>query len=392
MAVVDRSGITAQQFSDYVNILTAGFRAALGSDLSLDAENAQSELIAILAEADADIDSALTQVANGANLSTAAGAFLDDLVSQFGFTRQPASRSVVTAQLTGAAGTVVPSGSQARTTSGDMFASTAEATIPASAVFRAVEDGAVAVGANTLTEIVTPVLGWDGIANTAAGVPGRLVETDTELRDRYSAQLASNATSTAESLRARILGLDGVSGCIILENDTNAALTSGANRGVAIAAKSIAAVVEGGASQDIVNALGAAKPLGIATSGSSSGVYAGTAIRYEPVATIAVKVVMSINTNADRFPGDGVARIRQSIIDLFAGASEFRTAGPVSIGDSVDSNRVIGAITRTPGFTITSGPTLTDTNDAALPSPVPYNRRLVIDAAATDANITISLT
>ena len=392
MAIVDRSGITQQQFSDYVNILTAGFQSALGTDLDLAAETAQAELIAILAEADADIDAQLTQVANGVQLSTAAGAFLDDLVSQFGFTRLPAVRSVVTAQLTGAAGTIIPEGSQARTTQGDLFATIADATIPANVVFRSTEDGAVQVGANSLTEIVTPILGWEGVANTDAGTTGRDVETDVELRDRYSAQLASNAVATTESLRARILALSGVNGCIVLENATATALTAGANRGVALTAHSLAAVVEGGATQDIVDALGAAKPIGIATNGSSSGTYAGSTIRYEPVTTIAVKIVIAINTDANLFPGNGVTAIRESIRDMFAGQGEFRPSGPIEIGDSVDANRVTGAITRVPGFTITSGPTITDTSDNALPSPVPYNRRLIIDTTADEFNITISLT
>ena len=392
MAVVDANGITQQQFDDYVNILAAGFIRALGSDLDLAAETAQAELVAILAEVDADIDGGLVQVANGVGLSTATGTFLDDLVSQFGITRLPAARSSVTASLTGVANTIVPAGSQARTTGGDLFASIAEATIPSDVVFRAVDEGAIPVPAGSLTDIITPVLGWDGVSNALAGTIGRSVEDDVSLRDRYASVLASNALSTQEALRARVLALDGVTGCLVLENATGTALASSANRGVAMTAHSMAVVVEGGSTQAIIDVIGESKPLGIPTNGSTTGTYNEAVLRYEPVVALPVKIVMAINTDPNRFPGSGVSDIRSSIADLFAGEGEFRDAGPIGIGDSVDSNRIIGAITRIPGFTITSGPTITDTSDNALPSPVPYNRRLVIDAAAEDSNITISLT
>ena len=184
---------------------------------------------------------------------------------------------------------------------------------------------------------------------------------------------------------------------LVLENSTGTALQASANRGVAIAAHSLAVIVEGGATQTIVNAIEAAKPIGIGTSGATTGTYRDvqgneTTIRYEPVVTIPVKITAAINTDGTRFPGSGVNDIRANIVALFAGSGDFRLNGPIGIGDSVSTNRVIGAIERVPGLEITTGPTITNTSDAALPSPVPYNRRLVIDQTAENMNIEIALT
>ena len=401
MAIVDAAGVEPQRFDDYVNILTTAFRNALGADLALDAETEQAELIAVLAEAFAATDAQLVQVANGANISTASGRFLDDLVSFLGVTRQAATRSVITATVSGVVNTDIPAGSQARTAGGDLFATTADITIPAGgsvdATFEAVESGAVPVDANSLTEVVSGVLGWSSVANANAGVIGMAAESDASLRDRYTAILASNNVSTADALRARVLSLDGVTGCLVLENSSSSDVASSANRGIAISAHSIAVIVEGGATQDIVDAIEVAKHIGIATSGTSSGTYTDaqgntTTINYESVTALPVKIVMSLNTDANRFPGSGVSDIRNNIVALFAGTGDFRLAGPIGIGDGIDANRVTGAITRVPGFAITAGPTITDTSDNALPSPVPYNRRLVIDTAAENFNIEISLT
>ena len=217
MAIVDESGFTPQRFQDFVNILTTVFQTALGRDLALEAETEQAELIAVLAEVLAAADAQLEQVASGNNPQTAPGRFLDDLVSWLGIVRVDATHSTVTATVSGAEATTLPVGSQARTTGGDLFATTAEAVIPASGsidvAFRAVEAGPVGIGATTLTEVVSGVLGWDSVTNANAGTVGRPRETDAALRDRYAAILDRNNLSTAEALRARVLSLEGVNGC-----------------------------------------------------------------------------------------------------------------------------------------------------------------------------------
>lgn len=64
--------------------------------------------------------------------------------------------------------------------------------------FEADEEGPYTAPANTLVEIATPVTNWDSVNNPVAGITGRDVETDDELRIRRAQTfLAGNATDVA---------------------------------------------------------------------------------------------------------------------------------------------------------------------------------------------------
>lgn len=399
--IVNSEGVTPQQFSDYVNIFTERFRAALGSDLSLEAENIQSELISVESEAFADVDGQGVDIGNNNNPTVASGRWLDDIVSFLGFVRQGATRSTVTATIGGVDQTIIPARSIAETIGGDQFRTTADVTIPpggsATVQFESVNTGPVPAAANSLRTIITQVLGWNSVDNAASAALGRNEETDTELRDRYNLSLSVNNIGTSDSLRARLLALNGVTDCLILENSTNADVAAAANRGVAVSAHTIASVVEGGNASDIVEVLGRHKPLGIGTSGTSSGTYnhrggSTTTVDWVAVTRTPVKIVMSINTNAARYPGDGDSRIRQSIVDYFAGVGEFTERGGIGIGDSVNIADLTAAILRVPGFTITTGPTVSLVPSGALAATTPYSTHYFIDTQADEFNITISLT
>lgn len=86
-------------------------------------------------------------------------------------------------------------------------------------IFLSQDFGPIAAPANSLTQILTPIAGWTSINNPTAGVLGRFVETDAELRLRRirSIRLAGNAT--VEAIRARILqNVPGVTSALVFEN------------------------------------------------------------------------------------------------------------------------------------------------------------------------------
>lgn len=81
--------------------------------------------------------------------------------------------------------------------------------------------GAIAAPAGSLAIISTPVAGWDSITNFEAGVTGRLLETDEELRLRRLQSLRLGGAGTVEAIRARILQeVVGVTSVLIFENVT----------------------------------------------------------------------------------------------------------------------------------------------------------------------------
>ena len=79
----------------------------------------------------------------------------------------------------------------------------------------------IAAPINTLTEILTPISGWNSINNPKAGVTGRLIETDTELRIRRNNSIRLLGVGTVESIRARLLQqVPYVTSAYIFENRT----------------------------------------------------------------------------------------------------------------------------------------------------------------------------
>lgn len=86
--------------------------------------------------------------------------------------------------------------------------------------FQAQEYGPIAVPAGSLTNILTPIAGWNSLTNFDAGVIGRFQETDAELRLRRQATLRGLGYSTVEAFLARIPEVPGVTDVLVFENVT----------------------------------------------------------------------------------------------------------------------------------------------------------------------------
>ena len=74
--------------------------------------------------------------------------------------------------------------------------------------FNAVNAGAQVLAANDLTEIETPVSGWDRITNPIAGITGRNRETDEDLRARREQSIQITAQATEDAIFARVRQLE----------------------------------------------------------------------------------------------------------------------------------------------------------------------------------------
>lgn len=86
--------------------------------------------------------------------------------------------------------------------------------------FQAQEYGPIPVPAGALTNILTPIAGWNSLTNYEAGITGRNQETDAELRLRRQSTLRGLGFSTVESLLARIPEVPGVTAVLVFENVT----------------------------------------------------------------------------------------------------------------------------------------------------------------------------
>lgn len=81
--------------------------------------------------------------------------------------------------------------------------------------------GPIPCPANSLTEILTPIGGWVSINNPKAGVTGRFIETDSELRIRRANSIRLAGNATVEAIRAHLLqNVPGVTSALVFENET----------------------------------------------------------------------------------------------------------------------------------------------------------------------------
>jgi len=210
----------------------------------------------------------------------------------------------------------------------------------------AVEVGVINQDANTITEIVTPVLGWDSVTNPLDASPGRLVETDEELRLRFRNTKLERSSNILDSLYSALLNVDGVQELAIYENDTDITDSNG------VLPHSFLPVVLGGSSQIIAETIWQNKPMGIASQGNtvvpitdSQGFLHNIGFERPTPVTIYVDMVLSLNSEAPvQFPSDGADQIRAAIQ---AYASE-----NFGVGKDVIYSRLFTPINSVPGHQI----------------------------------------
>jgi len=105
------------------------------------------------------------------------------------------------------------------------------------------------LNAGDLTAIETPLSGWDGVTNIAAGQTGRDRETDAELRIRRERSIQITATHTAQAISSRLLQTTGVLDALILENNGDTVDASGT------APHHVWAIVDGGSQVDVATVI-----------------------------------------------------------------------------------------------------------------------------------------
>ena len=266
MATITESGVVSRSLGSYRDLLGERFRAAFGTNLSLDPETPQGEIIGIMAASLVELDEVVVGQSNAQSPVHSIGSQVDDLCALIGLRRRAAQHSTVTATLTGDANTVIPAGSRAATTDDDEFETTEEHTIGAGgtvdAELSAVEAGAVPARAGTLNRIVTRVPGWASITNAADATVGRTRELTSALRERLLLHPNRLQRGTQRALQSALLdaGADRVR---IEENDTDGPVT---RQALTIDAHGVLCIVSGGTDDAIAEAV-KTKSLGASTSG-----------------------------------------------------------------------------------------------------------------------------
>lgn len=248
------------------------WRSRFGEDLRVSADTPQGVLITAETLARRAVAEDNAALANQINPDLAGGQFLDALCALLGLERIPASRTQVNGViLSGRPNTFIPQGVRARSTTGDLFATAGAYMLDslgsASVTMLAVETGPVASTAGTITAIVDPVLGWEGVTNPTDGIPGVTIQSDASLRDLRRRTLALQGISTPEAVISEVSAVPNVRSLQFRENITDAPATID---GIPMVAHSVWICVDGGTDTDVALALLTNKTAGAAWNGATA--------------------------------------------------------------------------------------------------------------------------
>lgn len=270
-AQVSATGISAPAFSDILAQLKNIYWTIYGSDANLDDDSQDGQFLNALAQAIYDNNMLAVAIYNAFSPAYAQGVGLSSVVKINGIRRQGSSASFDTVTLTGVANTIINGGligdnlglgTQWSIPDGTTIG--AEGTVDATAT--CTTQGAITVGANSLTRILTPINGWQSVTNAAAATPGLASETDATLRIRQSNSTSLPALTPLESIYANIAAVANVQRLQMYENDTDTTDVNG------IPDHSICAVVSGGDPISICTAIANTKSPGTGTYGTTTEV------------------------------------------------------------------------------------------------------------------------
>jgi len=275
---LDSNGLEIKSISDIISSLTAALQTIYGSDINVDSNSPDGQLINIQAQAIEDLLELLMAVYNSFDPDEAYGTTLDSRLAINGVERRAATYTVTHVSITTDRAPVTlqglsdigysdpaildPNGTgyTVNDGAGNEFILEVTTTIASpgtnSLIFRAKNIGQVQPQLNTITNQTTIIAGVTVVNNPlAADSLGVDEETDSEYKMRRALMFFLPAVGPADSVRASILQLEGVTDCYVGENNTSSP-SSG------IAANSIWVIVDGGVDEDIAQAIYAKKSSG----------------------------------------------------------------------------------------------------------------------------------
>ncbi len=316
---IDENGCTAPEYADILATLQFRFRSIYGSDVYLEADSQDGQLLGVFALAIHNANQQTVAVYNAFSPTSAQGAGLSSVVKINGLRRLSPTNSQAPVLVVGQVGTPIINGT-IRDENGNLWNLPPVVDIPISGevtvTATAQEAGAIVALANTITTIYTPTRGWQTVTNPADAVTGAPVERDAVLRRRQSESTALPALTPVEAIEAAVANVEGVLRYKVYENDTGITDANGVPR------NSIAVVVEGGDVTAIANAISSKKGPGAGTYGTTSVVVTDQygmpkTIHFFEVSIITVTAIVTLAALAG-FVSTTEDLIKDSLIEYLA--------------------------------------------------------------------------
>ena len=347
------AGIVLPAQSDILAGVQADMNAAFGGGLNPALETPQGQLASSQAAVIADKNNEVATIVNQIDPQYASDRFQDAIGRIYFLTRKPATSTAVTATLTGLVNTVIPAGTLAQDTSGNIYASSGSATITSLGTvdteFQNVATGAIPCPAGTLTQVYQAIAGWDAISNAADGTLGQDVESRADFEYRRVNSVALNAHGTLNSIYAAVFAIADVLDVYAIDNPTGSTVNTGSTN-YPVAPHSLYVAVVGGADVDIAQAIWTKKDVGCDYNGNTSVVVTDTSgynypypaynVKFERPNALAVKFAVQL-VNSASLPSNITQLVQNAIIARFNG-----TDGTTRerIGSIILASRYYGAV------------------------------------------------
>jgi len=280
MNTLDANGLTIEGLSDIVANLTTGMQSIYGSDINVDSNSPDGQLINLIAQTKIDILQLINSIYEQFNPDNAIGINQDYLYAINNIKRIGATYTYQNIQITtdralnldglnSDANNPDGAGYTVSDNLGNQFILLDSQTIAGAGTynfsFRAKNLGAIQTIPNTITTPISIVLGITAINNpTAASSIGQNGELDSAFRLRRGQSVALGSVGYLGGLLGAVQNLKGIVNANLYENTTN---TTDAN---GIPAKSIWLIAEGGANSDIATEIANRKSAGIGMKGATS--------------------------------------------------------------------------------------------------------------------------
>lgn len=444
MAGLDADGFTIERFAEIREGINEQMRASFGPSIDVSDGSIEGVTIAIVSERIAEVWELAEAVHNATDPDSATGAAQDQLCALTGTEREAARASTVTLTLTGTTGTVVDSGSKASTSdTEEEFETLADGTLVAVSAWvlstaystlgtrrknggnvyqltgagtsassggptgtsdsitdgtcvwrylgagdgavdvaaKAVDTGPLVATSGSITNIETPVSGWDGVINVLDADVGADIESHEDLRIRREVELATPGSAPLDALRAELLDVDGVTSVTIFENKTDTTDADG------VPPHAVECLVLGGEDQDIFDRLHSAVAGGIATSGTETGTATDSAGNVHAYAfsrpdEIEIYVALTIVKVSGEYPEDGDDQVKAAIVAF--GDAQRTGKNAVASAISAQAFKVAGVLDVSVCYIGTAPSPVTSTTIAISPRQLATFDTSRIDVTAAD--------
>ncbi len=361
-------GVTLQGFKkkrliDIKAEIEATLKSSLSENVNLIPQSVLGQIVGIVAERESIEWEVMEQVYFSFYPQSAAGISLDNLVAINGIQRLKAKQSQGYVQLVGVDGTVVTAGSIINTSdTNESFTVDYDTTINGvtNTAVTSVKYGEILGLAGTLTNIQTPINGWDSVSNSTDVLLGQTLETDKDLRIRRDRIVGRNSQNTKDSLISQLLLLTGVINVAVIDNKTD--ITDSDN----VPPHRFLTIVEGGTDSEIGKVVWDNTPQGINSFGAVTVSVLDASNNLQNVffsrpTLVPIYFIITITTDSSYLVGSDV-QIKDDIVAY--GNSNF------TLSDDVITSKFYTPINQTNGIIsidIKIGKTSSPTSSANIP-------------------------